>query len=569
MTDRTQEFLDIKNVAMDMVKRNAQRNAMFRGINDIFRMDWKAKPSEIATREMPSPSGHNTIKGMVDMLSGTEPRFDIPASEGNAEDEDRRDRIENAALALFRSIDEISGKALGARMAFSGALNDYIAAKIVHTKSHADMLRELKTKDKKLQKRLEKQVEHYDELAKSYPFLVEVIDPSSIYANRGPDGIRQVVECRERTVYDIRQEFGEDKCRGYNADAKVKYYEYWDRYTACKWAEPENEPYWLDDYNEPPFIPYIIHDVNGTDLFGDTELFPTLYPVLKGNIWEAENLALTMYYSNIGATGNPTLLMIGDSAQDAEIPYHMMGGRIPLEAGDDIRPMLKDWAALGHIASFYQTVKNIDEQSTVNPMVLGKAPENVLAYSTVNLLVQGGRHGIVALQVAISDAATELIRKILKWIKHTKQPISLYGKNGIATINPDDIDEQVLSIVAEYKPDIPEDRLKTMNMAIQAVGMELMSRKRAMNMAGINQPDREYKQIVKEKARQALANSKLAEFSASLQEQEQPQQNIDFIPPPDMDKYQGVEATGAPPQNFMESAAGNMTQVVRNPGQPE
>lgn len=571
-----QDFLRVQQITEQMIQEQGPRNAMFAGVEDIFRQEWRDKPQHIEIKSMPSPAGHNVIRGMVNVLSGTDPTFDVPVREGSGQDEDSRTRVENGLRVIFRQADDLRGTPLGADMAFSGALFDMIALKFVLTSHHAKSLEVFADKgtNKKDKQRLAKQIEYYNNLAKEYPFIVDVLTPMTCFPNRGPDGIRCVVEARERTVYDLREEFGQTACMDYDLTERVKYFEYWDRYQYCKWAENEQEPYLHEEYNEPSFIPYVVHNVNGTELLGRTELFPTLYPMWKGDIWDAQNLALTMWRYILAATGNPTWIKTGASAHKAEIPKHLMGGSIDLESGDSITPLMNDMSLLTQFGHFYEMSKSLGEQSSVNPMVFGQAPDNVLAYSTVNLLVQGGRHGIVALQVAMSKTATDLARKMLRWIKESGEKIYVYGKDYDANITPDDVNGQTLSVVAQYKPDIPQDRIQLMNAAKMAVDSKLLSRSSARVLSGNNQPDEEEEQILREEIRAALVQSELAAFMQQLQPEQAPQTQ-DFIPPPMEETGIGgpqepqIMATGAPSPEFQQAAAGQMTQVSRMPGQSE
>jgi len=601
LTDAEQaEFDRIRVVAEEMVKDEGDRNEMFDGVQDIFEMNWKLSPSDAETRELKSPGGHNVIRGMVNMMTGVEPRFNVPSMSDGAEDEDRRSRVEKALRLLFRQLDDAAGSSMAASWALSGSLFDMMATKLVLTKQHAETIAKYADKqvdDPATKKRLKKQVEYYKELAGTHPFLAEVVTPGTIYFKRGPTGVTYLVEARKRKVHSLREEFGETACAGYRLGDEVTYYEYWDRYQQAKWTENTSEPFLFQEYGDPPFIPYIVHEVNGTQLFGRMRYYPTLFPIWKSDVWQAQNMALTLWRTNLISLGHPTWKAIGKSAQEAEIPTNIIGGRVPLEQGDDLQPLAKELVPK-EMAPFYQMIRTLEEESTVNKMVFGKAPENVLAYSTVNMLVQGARHSLVALQGAVSRTGTDMARKMLRWLKESGTTVQLYGKGEYVKLAAEDITDEMLMVEVEFRPDIPSDRLQLANMAIQLTkaGTELLSKRTARSMAGSDQPDEEDEQIIREQMRAAFVQEAARiivqrEFGGG---QEQAQQGAqpqpggpsaqqggpsaqpglqDFIPPPmeQMGGGQGatgqemglpqVQTTGAPSPEFTQSAAENMSQL--------
>lgn len=584
------EFEHIRTIAEELVAEGAARNAMFEEVQKIFEMQWDRRPETSHIREVVSPGGHNVIRGMVNIMSSCRPRFNVPCNEGDSTDEARRDLVERAVRVMFERVNDARGENLFGQWALSGALFDMMVGKMVRTRDHARMLQKHADRRgrKGDKKRLDRQIADYYELAETHPFLVDPVTPSSVFIRRGPMGIEYLVEKRRRPVHAIRQEFGETACPQHKLTDSIWYMEYWDRYQYCKWVESDDEPFVLDEYDYPSFIPYIVHEVNGTELFGRTALFPILYPLYKGELWESANVALTMWRSNLFALGNPTLIAVGKSAHEAEIPKHLAGGRVNLEHGDSIGQLQLNLVP-NDLREFYNAVRILEEESTINKMVFGKPPENILAYSTVNLLVQGARHSIVALQEAMSRMGTEMARKMLRWIKESGESERLYGDRYTITLTPDDINAQTLLIQAEFRPEIPQDRLQLANMAKMLVDSGILSKHSARSLSGSAQPDEEEDLIVREQIRQLFTNMKLQELrqAMAVEPTPPPPQSepsvTDFIPPP-MEEGQEfptptpgrigskpgllvplVQLTGSPPEEFQEAASENMSPIGGRP----
>ena len=580
------EFHKISQAAQELIRADAMRDAMLAAMRNIFEMRWDRAPRDPQIREMVSPGGHNVVRGMVNIMTGVKPTFNVPYDEGDIESEEKRSMAEKYLATLFNAADDVHGHSLVMDMALSGSLYDLIACKLMRTKDHAALLQQYADEkgDRTSKKRLDKQIAFYDELAETHPFLIDVISPETIHYKRGVGGVLYLVEARRRTIDSLREEFGETACPNRSINDVVTYYEYWDRYQCCKWAEYATEPFLLAEYDTPSFIPYIVTEVNGSDLFGEVQLFPILYAIWRGDIWEAQNMALTMWRSNLYAMGNPTLVAIGPSAHEADIPMHLAGGRINLNPGDSISQLGVNLAPPEMVA-FNNLARALEEESTVNKMVFGRAPETLLAYSTVNLLVQGARHSLVALQFAMSRAVTELSRKMLRWIKESGEPVTLFSDKKKLTLRPDDIDQQILLVESGLKPDIPSDRLQMANMAKMLVDSGILSRYSARVLAGYNQPEDEEDKITRERIREIISRSKLAELEQMFApkppeeapsqqtpsammgqraEQQLEAENLAYTRPGFIGQEANVpivQVLGQPPDEFTQAAANNMSPI--------
>ena len=575
-----QDFMDIQALAAEMIEADGKRDVMFQGLQDMYKMEWEGPP-DTQIRSTVAPDCHNTIQGMVDLLVGVRPDIKVPVMAGSKGDEERASRIEKILGLIRNRFNNLRGSDVEEEAALVGSLYGMLPMKLACVSDTAEALEKQSRKhnlESEERQRLKKQVAFYKDLAKRSPFLVDVLNPLSVHFQRGADGLRCVVECRERTVTDLRADWGEHIQPHLQPTNRVVYYEYWDRHRYCKWAEGELLD--MGEYNLP-FIPYVIQDVKGTRIFGRTEYFPILYACWKGDLWKALNLSLTMMRSNVYALGNPTIIATGKSAHEADISFDLSGGRVSLEQGDTLHFLTKDLNTTD-MQQMYGALRQLVEESTMNKMIFGKPPEHVLAYSTVNLLIQGARHTLMPLLTGIGNGLQCLMEMILLWLSYRGKTLSMYGDGEMLELKASDIDVDRIEVLVKLKPDIPQDRLQTLNMAKMAVDTKLASRYTARDFAGWMQPDEEEKRIAAEQLVDVLWQVKLQELMRTLApeqaqtpEQMQPEQptpeQMQFIPPV-MDKdEQGfteargglplVQQMGEPTPEFTESAAENMENL--------
>jgi len=570
------EFMEIQALATVLIDSDKERDSMFDGLSDIYHMEWSGT-GEDRIQDTIAPDGHNTVSGMKNLLTGVRPEITVPLHVGSKSDEATASRIEKALNLIRRRFNTLRGTDVEGEAALSGSLFGLVVMKLAYVPDTVEALEQQAKKSKGTDRdRLKQQIKFYKDLGKRAPFMVDVLDPRTVHVQRGADGLRCVVEYRKCTVGDMWAEWGEHLFPTRQPTEQVKYYEYWDRYRYCKWVEDE-----LLDLAEHdlPFIPYVIQDTNGTRIFGKTEYFPVLYAVWKGDLWKALNLVLTMMRSNVFALGNPTFIATGKSAQDADIPFDMAGARIPLDEGDSITMLSKDLNTKD-MQSMYATLRQLVEESTLNKMVFGKSPEHVLAYSTVNMLIQGAKSTLNPLLIGIARSLEALFEMVLLWVAFRKATVKLYGSNEMTELKASDINPDYIEVQVKLKPDIPQDRLQLLNMAKMAVDTGLASKYSARDLAGWLQPDEEDKRIALEKIVEVLFQTRLQELLSppeQVQQGEAPEvqqvspEQMQFIPPVIEENEQGfteargglplVQQTGEPTPEFTESAAENMENL--------
>ena len=570
-----QEFMEIRALATGLIDSDKERDSMFDGLSDIYHMEWSGT-GEDRIQDTIAPDGHNTVSGMKNLLTGIRPEITVPLYVGSKSDEATASRIEKALNLIRRRFNTLRGTDVEGEAALSGSLFGLVVMKLAYVPDTVEALEQQAKKSKRADRdRLKQQIKFYKDLGKRAPFMVDVLDPRTVHVQRGADGLRCVVEYRERMVGDMRAEWGEHLFPVRQPTGQVKYYEYWDRYRYCKWVEDE-----LLDLGEHdlPFIPYVIQDTNGTRIFGKTEYFPVLYAVWKGDLWKALNLVLTMMRSNVFALGNPTFIATGKSAHDADIPFDMAGARIPLDSGDSITMLSKDLNTKD-MQSMYATLRQLVEESTLNKMVFGKSPEHILAYSTVNMLIQGAKSTLNPLLIGIARSLEALFEMVLLWVAFRKATVKLYGSNEMTELKASDINPDCIEVQVKLKPDIPQDRLQLLNMAKMAVDTGLASKYSARDLAGWLQPDEEDKRIALERIVEVLFQTRLQELLApqegatEVQQGETPvsPEQMQHIPPVIEGNEQGfteargglplVQQAGEPTPEFTESAAENMENL--------
>lgn len=566
-TDR-REFQRIQSLTESMIKADAVRNKMFKGMEDIYRMNWVGAGSQ-DIRDTVSPDCHNTIRGLVDLLAGAKPDIKIPRDPDSQEGEEIASKIEKTLELIRRRFNRLRGSDVEEEAVLTGSLFGVVVLKYAYVSATADAIEDQAKKhnlDPEKRKRLKEQVEFYQDLSKRSPFMVDVLNPMTIHFQRGPDGLRSVVECQQKTVADIRAEWGEHLLVTRQPGEDVMYREYWDRFQYCKWVD--DTPL---DMGTNSSIPYIVKDINGTRVFGNTEYFPILYAVWKGDLWAALNLVLTMMRSNVFAFGNPAWICTGKSAHDADIPFNMASVRIDLDPGDSITPLTKDLNTTDN-QLLYSTFRQLIEESTLGKLLLGKAPEHLLAFSTVNMLIQGEKSKLSLLQLGVADALSELFEKMLILVANGGKTLTMFGKGAMTELKPADIDVDRIEVLVELKPNIPQDRLQLLNMAKMGVDAGLASKYSARELAGWMQPDEEEERITEEQLFEVIKQMKFQEIAQPQEQQPGAPQQLGtpepttppspFIPPKGYTEADAglpaVQSVGEPPPEFTRSAEQNM-----------
>jgi hypothetical protein len=476
-------------------------------------------------------------------------------------------------MVMQDAVDEARGMPLLVDAMYSAATFGMIAFKLQSTVEMARFYKEqIKLeKNSKEKARMESSLEEYEELADATPFLVNAVNPKALHLVRTAKGLERLVEHREIETTELWSEFGREAAPHMKVGDTVNYFEYWDRYQFCCWTSESKEPLRHEE-NNLGFVPYVVQYVYGsTTAFGKTKVYPLLYSAWQGKTWDRMCLALTMITSNIMAMGQPSIAVEGDGMDAADLPFDLVGARINLPAGGKVH-FLNEKLNTDQMHSMYQLLAGLFEQSTMNRMIFGKAPEHVLAFSTVNLLIQGARHQIQAPILLGGKALGELYRLMLRWLKHIGEEIKLYGEAEELILKPDMIPDGRIVVNVQLRPDMPQDRLQTGQLAKTLVDAGMLSYESALELMGYMDPQEELDKSLRQNVRRAIQDfiiqEQLREVAPAIQEagtEEEPQSPWELPEEQAQQPQPGAPPPGAqPPQMSPEELQGLIP-----PRQPE
>ena len=196
-----------------------------------------------------------------------------------------------------------------------------------------------------------------DRLVKRTPFLVEVWDPKNVYVEWGRYGITSVYRTAPMRVGELKQQHGIDCLMGVidenTTDNDTVYYcDYWDMTHHFAWVSNysgESEmmvgknPI-MQEKHELPCIPIVVQTADGSHVDNKREYqaIPFLYAVEKSELWERQNLELTVMYSNLFQIGNtPMFKHVNPGQKELQLDFTVPGGQFDLEAGEDITQFQK------------------------------------------------------------------------------------------------------------------------------------------------------------------------------------------------------------------------------------
>lgn len=523
----TTDLNDIKHGADLLVSTYAERDGQGEALRRMFHMEWSDQPDQDWIKATMSPSAYNAVMGVTRIMTSTNPAFSVPFDEAEADSKGQSEKLERAAKALWGSAGRAMGRAAHYDLVLSGALFGEMAASVTAT---ADLLEHAR------QSGDTRNVKRMEALSKQTPYTFDVYNPLTVYADRDRFGLRGVLRRTQTTYGAVLDEWGQLADRltwGSKGEPGRR-----QAVTLCDWYDWEQRAVWLDGLggDDPilhedhglPFLPFEVAVTEGTALFAEPHLqrFPLLYGMLKSNLWKRENLSLTMIYSLVFALGSSPLLMwkAEEESGNLVIDRSLPAGVVRLKKDEDLQPLAQK--VLDPAQTFgLELAQNLNEESTISKMALGAPPDNALAYSAINTLVQSGRLPLMGIKEMGGKVIGKLVTTALAWLKHNGgEGNRVYADGqGYVELRPADIpDEPALNVGLD--PDLPTDKLQLANIAEALTGGEnpLASKRWAReNILNIGQSDAMDREIWAEKRAQLEFQKAAAMIAQAMQQSAQ------------------------------------------------
>jgi len=217
-----------------------------------------------------------------------------------------------------------------------------------------------------------------------------------------------------------------------------------------------------------PFIP-----IYSTLIEGDRELFPDdagrqnqpfLFTLSQSGMADRQNLALTVWFTNLFAMGANTsyLAEMQNRDEDVVIDNSVIGGVTKIQRGDKLGPMPRELVP----RELVQALELLDgkvSESTMFRQALGQPVGGSNTFSTVALLSQSGRLPLVRTKERLGLALAGAMRMSLLWLRELggkgRAKFGMLEGELSAKDIPDDIEVGCSIEVA-----LPQDKLQNANI---------------------------------------------------------------------------------------------------------
>src|SRR3990172_1361380 len=355
-------------------------------------------------------------------------------------------------------------------------------------------------------------------------FVVVTYHPNDVhvrYSNLMPEA---VLLCQKRKAQEVLDEWGKQVYRKGNLRDWAKngddvyYFDYTDYEDHVIWCSLDKEGEAslvevINDKHNLPWLPWVCR------VGGDTMEYEAIHrrrPMLYGDYtsgkWDNSNVIRTVNTSDVirklisprfaeeGPIPVENRSTVVDYGPDASNPIVMV------TPGNTLRPLLPpsiDTAAL----QIQDRLAAERAQGTLSSILKGGELPAGTSFAALNLgtLIATGalKPPKEVSQLAIADIYSHFVY----WAHHTKNSIKGYAKGGEQySIEWDEIDPENFYIECELKPDVALDRQQRANVAMMLVQAGLMSKEKALEYMGENDPTAILKQVDFEKLKDNRIN---------------------------------------------------------------
>lgn len=550
---------DIKTHATDLETDHAERDADFELYEDAYLMKWReeaqAKPQYQHMRVTQSPDAHNQVRGAVRLMVATDPQFNVSDIGEEAPD---AEKVEGYANRLWTLSGRLAGEPIHHALILSGILYDEMHALVTPCQEMVDYLKKSKPESDREKRYRDANLKQWEQIQDRQQFIIQAANPMGGYPEFGQIGLTAYHRQDEYTVAGLRDRFGFLPAAYANAKRtdKVTLNSYWDNVYTAYWTDACD--IYLGEHGYG-FVPVVCQIVDGSSLFADAEnrRQPLLYSMVKSGLLDAQNLALTVMYTNVLAMGSVTKFVYVPQIKDSRPEFDWAEEIAYLQPGDQLAPLDMRNLIPQPLMTALELSTQKGQESTIYPAALGAPAEKNTTYSEFALMSQSGRLPLVGPQRRGGWAISKVIEMVFNMARQT--PGYLKG-SGLTTA---DIPQGIM-IDTKLEVKLPQERLQMANVAQMLNNLGISNEWIVENVLGINNPNELRRQRWSEQTGEIMyqeevkklmqeAAQRQQQMQAQAQQMQQPPQG----PPPGMMEQQG-------PPEPMQSAGPMMP-----PGQAE
>ncbi len=495
-------FQEIKTHANDIKSAFSKRNTEFEKYEDMYLMESTEGTKGNETVKLTvSPTAHNKVAGAKRLLQSQKVRFDCHS---NTATKTELDRLESLIGRWWNQMFSVNGKPVMNEIVHSAALYSDVHIGLTFLEDY----KKYNPNDKRIA-RLERRT----------PILFEVWNPRYGYPERDAFGLSAYYQEIQVPFSYIKHTFGNLVSDTSRKDStKVTLKRFWDMDNYAIWFEEEL----LDcGPHELPCLPVSVSSTEGSELFEDQEdrYEPLLFSLKRSSLWERENLALTVLYTNAAAIAfTPSFKWKTDSNEGLMVNIDDGVQYYRLNKGDDVEPLTNKGVFTREISDIMQMTTNLIDNSTVYDTAFGTGGGSS-SFSESTLLAQAARLPLVPIQRNVGAAIGDIVQVALDIMRER----GINFKFGDVEIKAKELPED-LTIDAALDVILPQERTQLAATAATVNANGLASKEWVRSeIMGISNNDQMEKQIAQEKVADALTDYYTQKMVNELQTQDQMQ----------------------------------------------
>ena len=560
MAENLSKIEDVIEYADDLESRLKGRDDTFKEMEKIFMMEWEDKPTgKGALKFTVSPDPRNAALGAIRLMIATDPTFSIPYNKSDPEARKGSERLEKLAAAMWYA----SGKTMQIPAHY-----DVVTSGVVFGEAHimiidtGKALKQAAGASKGALKRLER-------AATRSPYQFRSINPMEGYPDFDDWGLSAFGRRREVYGSEILDTWGSSASKVLTEDnaryEKYIYRELWDPTIHAVWIEGKTKPIFIGNH-DLPVMPIAAQIIDGSTIFSKEEYRrqPFLYTVWKSELWERQNLWMTVFYSLLFEIGNgPMWIYEGPEETSPDFSNDDMGGYVHIPKGSSFKPAVNSIFDPNMMQGKEVADQKIME-STMYRQALGEPVGGNASFAMTDLLHHAGRLPLVSQQRRGGWVIGQAMEIAFELMKDKKESSEILTKTeGIISMDPEEIPE---NLMVEGKLDIalPQDNQANAQIAIQLTNGDNPMTSQAWareNMLQIGQSSEMTTEIWDEKT----ANLKfMQEYHKHVM---QLQQEMQAMQQQQMGQAPGQQSPGQPPQGQPQQQPMPQGQPPQ-PGQP-
>jgi len=418
--------------------------------------------------------------------------------------------------------------------------------------------------------------EFYDQVDGYGSHDIRVASPKNVFYRRGRWGLEAVAHVYKCSVTDaiddyrgLTDKLEEDYKQGGYEEFEVKVVDLTTRKKRVIWinriglikAEGDistNEPsedaapskyILMVEDREMPFIPWIIRS-GGTSLRSEVkkQVKPMLAKIVETNLWEIQNVILSLTYSEaIATSAQPRFAIVGPNGEITAVDYRDPTRLMIVPEGHTLIQLQAREIDQGML-HLSDRIKAMLDRETVARFLQNLDIPDEAAFASINAVMQSAIAALDVYKEMAEDAHAEIGQMMLKFMHYREDVAVMYGvgdQKEQVLVKWTDFDPKALYIESELSAKAPTDYMQRINAAVALNQQLWFPREEAYRFLSVPNPKELEAKHVQEQINDFVLKQKLTEYQVRIQER----LRKELTPPPQQaPPQQGPPPQGPPPQ---------------------